>query len=334
MNLAGRSSAVLALVTGSLVCAQPVDSLPSYQTQAEISGTIRVWGSVQMGGLMQYWQRGFAKYQPGVHFENHLNGALAAIAGIYTGVADIAISREIWPVEAMAFEQVVGYGPTAIQAATGSFDVPTKSDSLEIFVHKENPITGVTIAQLGAVFGGAKNVRLWGDLGLTGEWRAKPIHAYGYKVENSGMMFFHDIVLKGGRKWNCGLQEFGNETSAGGARVDAGRLILEALASDRYGLAISNAHYARAEVKALSLAAGDSKPFVAPTRESVLNRTYPLTRAVYLYLNHAPGKPLDSRLEEFLRYVLSREGQRDVTSEGAYLPLPAKVLREQLAGLP
>src|SRR5689334_11934289 len=104
MNLAGRSSAVLALVAGSLVCAQPVDSLPSYQIQTKISATIRVWGSVQMGGLMQYWQRGFAKYQPGVHFENHLNGALAAIAGIYTGVADIAISREIWPVEAMAFE--------------------------------------------------------------------------------------------------------------------------------------------------------------------------------------------------------------------------------------
>jgi len=147
-------------------------------------------------------------------------------------------------------------------------------------------------------------------------------------------MFFHDIVLRGGPKWNCGLREFGNETGAGGARIDAGRLILEALARDPYGIAISNAHYARAEVKALPLANGEGKPFVAPTRENVLNRTYPLTRAVYLYLDRAPGKTLDSKLEEFLRYVLSREGQRDVISEGAYLPLPAKMLREQLAGLP
>ena len=283
---------------------------------------------------MQYWQKGFSKYHPAIQFENHLNGALAAIASLYTGVADLAISREIWPVEAMAFEQVLGYGPTSVQVATGSFDVPTKSDSLEIFVHKDNPVSGITLAQLRAAFGSAKDIRGWGDLGLTGEWKDKPIHPYGYRIENAGMMFFRDIVLPGGMKWNCGLQEFGNETTAGGTRVDAGRRILEALARDPYGIAISNAHYARAEVKALSLSGGEGKPFVAPTKESVLNRTYSLARAVYLYVNRAPGKPLDSKLGEFLRYVMSREGQRDVIVEGAYLPLPAKIVREQLAVLP
>ena len=339
MNRAGRSSVLLVLIAGSLVCAQPVDSLPSYQPQTKISGTIRVWGSVQMGSLMQYWQRGFSKYQPSIRFENHLNGALGAIASLYTGVADLAISREIWPVETMAFEQVIGYRPTAVQVATGSFDVPTKSDSLEIFVHKDNPITGVTLAQLGALFASeplrdAKNVHVWGDLGLTGKWTDKPARAYGYKVENAAMMFFRDIVLKPGTKWNCELREFGNESAAGGTRVDAGLLILEALAKDPYGIAISNVRYARGELKALPVAAGEGKPFVAPTRENVLNRTYPLTRAVYFYLNRAPGKPLDSKVAEFLHYVLSREGRRDVISEGAYLPLPVKMLREQLAGSP
>ena len=332
MKPAGRSSVVLALVAGSVVCAQSVDSLPSYRVQTKISGTIRVWGSVQMGSLMRCWQKEFSKYQPAVRFENHLNGALPAIASLYTGVADLAISREIWPLETAAFEQVLGYGPASVQAATGSFDIPTKSDSLEIFVHKDNPISGLTLAQLGAVFG--KNVRVWGDLGLAGEWKDKPVRAYAYQVENAAMMFFHDIVLKPGMKWNCDLQEFGNQTAVDGKRVDAGRLILEALARDPYGIAISNAHYARPEVKALALADGEGKPFVPPTRENVLNRTYPLTRAVRLYLNRAPGKPLDSKLGEFLHYVLSREGQRQVIAEGAYLPLPLKMLREQLAALP
>ncbi len=301
MNTAGAGSILLALMAGSLACAQSPDSLSPYQAEQEISGTIRTWGSVQMGDLLQYWQKGFSKHQPGVQFENHLKGAVSAIAGIYTGVADLAISREIWPVETMAFEQVLGYKPFAVEVATGSFDVPTKSDSLEIFVHQSNPIS-------------------------------QPIHTYSFKIENAAMMFFRDIVFKPGAKWNCDLHEFENGT-ADGRRVDAGHLILEALAKDPQGIAVSNAHYARSEVKALSLAASEAGPFAAPTRENVAHRTYPLARAVYIFLNRAPGKPVDPKVKEFLRYILSGDGEREVISEGAYLPLPPNIVREQLKRL-
>ncbi len=330
MNTAGAGSILLALMAGSLACAQSPDRLSPYQVEQEISGTIRTWGSVQMGDLLQLWQKGFSKHQPGVQFENHLKGAVSAIAGIYTGVADLAISREIWPVETMAFEQVLGYKPFAVEVATGSFDVPTKSDSLEIFVHQSNPISQLTLSQLGAVFG--KNAGTWNDLGLTGDWRDKPIHAYSFKIENAAMMFFRDIVFKPGEKWNCDLHEFENGT-ADGRRVDAGHLILEALAKDPQGIAVSNAHYARSEVKALSLAASEAGPFVAPTRENVAHRTYPLARAVYIFLNRAPGKPVDPKVKEFLRYILSGDGEREVISEGAYLPLPPNIVREQLKRL-
>ena len=132
--------------------------------------------------LVERWQRGFSRYHPEVRFENHLYGAASAMAGLYTGVADLAVSREIWPVETLAFEQVLGYEPTAIEVATGSFDVPTKSDSLDIFVHRDNPISGLTLAQLGAVFG---DRRKWGDLGLKGEWADKPVTVYGFKLDNA-----------------------------------------------------------------------------------------------------------------------------------------------------
>ena len=324
MNTGGAGSMLLALMAGSLACAQP---LPPYQAEQKISGSIRAWGSVQMGSLLQLWQKGFSKHQPGVQFENHLKGAVSAIAGVYTGVADLAISREIWPVETMAFEQVLGYKPFAVEVATGSFDVPTKSDSLEIFAHQNNPISQLTLSQLGAVFG--RNARSWGDLGLTGDWIDKPVHVYGYKTENAAMMFFSDIVLKPGSKWNCVMQEFENGT-VDGRRVDAGHLILEALAKDPHGIAVSNAHYANSEVKALSLAASEGGPFVGPTRENVANRTYPLTRAVYIFLNRVPGHPVDPQVREFLRYILSSDGERDVISEGAYLPLPPNIVRKQL----
>jgi phosphate transport system substrate-binding protein len=276
--------------------------------------TIRVWGSAQMAALMRLWQKGYTGRHPGVQFENHMNGAVSAIAGLYTGVADLALSREIWPVETMAFEQVLGYKPTAFEVATGSFDVPTKSDSLEIFVHRDNPISKLTLAQADAVFG-SQHLRVWGELGLRGDWADKPINGYGFKFENAAAMFFSDVILKRSGRWNCNVKVF--------AGADAGGLILEALSGDRYGIAISNVHYIRSEVKTVSLA-------VAPTKENILNRTYPLTRVVYAFLNRAPGKPVDPKVEDFLRYILSPEGQRDVLSEGAYLPLPQQIVAEQL----
>jgi phosphate transport system substrate-binding protein len=309
MTQVWRCSLLLALIVSGI------------RAQTPHSGTIRVWGSAQMAGLMRLWQKGYSRHQPGIQFETHMNGAVSAIAGVYTGVADLALSREIWPVETMAFEQVLGYKPTAVEVASGSFDVPTKSDSLEIFVHKDNPISKLTLSQADAIFG-SKNIRVWGELGLLGDWADKPINGYGFKFENAAALFFSDVVLKGSGRWNCNVKTF--------AGVDAGGLILEALSRDRYGIAISNVHYARSEVKAVSLGTADGAPFVAPTKENIQNRTYPLTRVVYAFLNRAPGKPVDPKVEDFLRYVLSREGQWEVLSEGAYLPLPAQIVAEQL----
>ncbi len=338
MTRAGLIPIPLVLLVSGSICAQPLDSLPAYRPASEIAGTIRVWGSAQMAELMQRWQSGFADFHPNVRFENHLNGAVSAIAGIYTGVADLALSREIWPLETLAFEQVIGHKPSAIEVATGSFDVPTKSDSLEIFIHKDNPISKVTLSQIDAIFGaehlrGAKNFRVWGDLGLKGEWTGKPINGYGFKFENAGAMVFSDVVLKGSRIWNCDVKGFANVVADDGTRVDAGRLILDALSRDRYGIAISNIHYARGDVKVLPVGLYESGPFVSPTRETVRDRTYPLFRSVYIFLNRPPREPIDPRLKEFLRYVLSRNGQLDVTAEGAYLPLPVKIARANLVSI-
>jgi phosphate transport system substrate-binding protein len=334
MKSSGRSTFFLALWMSGLVCAQDPSSLPGYHAHAKVSGAIRIWGSAQMAELMTGWQKGFAHYHPEVKFDSHFYGAVSAIAGLYTGVADLAVSREIWPLETMAFEQVIGHKPVAVQVATGSFDVPTKSDSLEIFVHQDNPISRLTLAQLDGIFGsehlrGSRGIRTWGDLGLSGEWAGQSIHGYGFKPDNAGALFFSDVVLRGSRAWSCHFRGFANRSAADGTRIDAGQSILEALSKDRYGIAISNLHYARPEAKALSLAVETGGPFVAPTRQNILNRAYPLTRAVYIFLNRSAHPPADRKLEEFLRYILSREGQRDVMAEGAYLPLPARIVREQ-----
>jgi len=112
--------------------------------------------------------------------------------------------------------------------------------------------------------------------------------------------------------------------------------MLDALAEDPYGIAYAAIQYGRknARVKPAAIAAGDRGPYIQPTRENFENRTYPLHEAICIYINRAPGNPLDKRLKEFLLYVLSRQGQVDVVEGGGgYLPLTAEEARAQVEKL-
>jgi phosphate transport system substrate-binding protein len=289
---------------------------------------VSCWGSAQMVQLMENWQHGFQRFQPAVRFDNNMKGAASAIAGLYTGVADLALSREIWPIESLAFEQVLGHKPPVFEVATGSYDVPTKSDALGIFVSAKNPISGLTLEQLDFVFG-SKHARFWGELGLKDEWSERPIHLYVYPLDNAGALLFRSTVLRRTGRWSEALTEFANLEKPGGGRVDAGQRILDALSGDPYGIAISNPHYAGPSVKALRLARSTAGPYVELTKENVASREYPLTRGVFLFADR-----LDSRISEFVRYVLSRQGREDIIREGDYLPLPDAVALRELTKIP
>jgi phosphate transport system substrate-binding protein len=304
--------------------------------QTEGSRTIRSWGSAQMAGLMRLWERGFHREHPEVRFEDRLHGTVSAMAGLYSGAADLALmGREIWPTERLAFQQMMGYSPSSIEAASGSFDVPTKADALVIFVHRDNPLSCLSLRQLDGIFGaehrsGGRILRTWGDLGLGGGWQSQPIQPYGYRLDNAAAIFFRNVVMKGSLKWNPAIREFGNRLGPGAQRMDSGRQILDALAGDRFGIGLSNPHYAGPEVKPVSLRAETGGSCVAPTRANVRNRSYPLARAVYLFFARQPGHALDPTVAAFLKYVVSDAGQQAVAREGAYLPLPGAIAAEQL----
>jgi phosphate transport system substrate-binding protein len=270
--------------------------------------TIRVWGSPQMSGVLRLWKDGFRKDHPEIRFHDELHGTASGIAGLYAGVADIAVmGREIWPIETLAFQSVFPWKPMEVEAATGSYDIPKATYALVVYVHKSNPLSQLTIEQLAATFG--RPARTWDDFGLTGDWAGKPIHAYNFEYENDKSIFFRRRVFGDRYRWDSGTREFSG--------ADAGQLILDALARDPLGIAISNPHYANPDVKALALAG------VTANIETVRNRTYPLTRAVYIYVNRDPKKPLKAGIRQFLDYVLGPAGQRDVARDGTYLPLVA-----------
>ncbi len=312
---------------------------PGYLAPKQVSGTIHICGSPQMRDLLKLYEQGFAKVQPAVHFENDLKSTLTAVSGVYTGRADIGLlGREIWPAEVQAFEAIEGYAPTVIDIATGSFDVPKATFALMIFVPMSNPIASLSTGQLERIFtadnatGGNSLIRTWGDLGLKGEWANRPVHLYGFSVDNDKSQIFSQLIFSKGERWNPALNEFANAAGPNGA--DAGQLIVQAVANDPGAIGISNVHYATPNVKALALSTSRQKVPVAPTRENVANRNYPLTRAVYMVVDNDDAHRPSEAVIEFLRYALSRQGQQAVIQEGNYLPLPAEIALRQLRQLP
>jgi phosphate transport system substrate-binding protein len=334
--------------------------LPPYKAEQAVSGTIRNFG-FGLAGVLSSWEEGFRKVQPEVRFEDHLPTSDAAIPALVTGVADLAPDGgEATLTETLSFFETYGYLPTDITVATGAFDMEGRSNGILVFVNADNPITQLTIKQLDGIFGAERtagmrgfqwapsdgrgeeqNIRTWGQLGLTGEWADKPIQTYGHAPSGTAR-FFQWKVLKNGDKWNPNYREYvetGSKMIAdedrSEQRMGLRHMLADELARDRYGIAWTVMPQARnvSGVKAIALAQRDGGPYVTPGKSSFQDRSYPLVRNVYIYLNRAPGHPLDPKLHEFLRYVLSREGQEIVARNGNYLPLPAPMVREQLAKL-
>ncbi len=340
------SCAVLAALL-SLVATARADTAelpPPYVAQPQrLAGTIRIWGHGAYGGrqdfietLTRSWEAGFRKHYPEVQFETRLSGTAAAIGALYTGVGDLALmGREIWPNEVAAFEEVYHYPPTGVDVVTGSFDVRNHGYAIVIFVHKDNPIRKLSLAQLDAVFSAGHRrsgaaARTWGDLGLDGAWKDKPIHPYGLSVSRGFAEYFEDAVFDSSRLWNPEMREFADQAGS----PDGGQKLLDALAEDPQGIGYAGLLYHNPEVRPVALAARAEGPYVEPSRDSVLDHSYPLTRKISMYLNQAPGQTVDPKLREFLRYVLSREGQEAVVRDGGgYLPMLAPLASAELEKL-
>jgi phosphate transport system substrate-binding protein len=342
-----------ALLVGSLLlaCDAPggvaPDLPPAYAAREPVAGRISVWGHGSLAGrvdfieaLVKSWEAGFRRHQPAVTFENRLHGTASAIGALYTGTGDLALmGREIWPMEVQAFEEVRGYPPTGIDVLTGSYKTRNRGYAIAVFVHRSNPIAGLSLRDLDAVFSadrrrGGNPVRTWGDLGLTGEWAARPVNRYGFALARGFADYIAQAVFAGGRRWHPDLREFADQPGSTGGAADGGQRVLDALAVDPGGLALSGMLYGHPDVRPVAIAAEPGRPFVAPSEASVLDHGYPLTRIITLYVDRAPGRPVAPHVREFVRYILSRDAQEAVRSEGGgYLPMLAPFAERELMKL-
>lgn len=312
--------------------------LEPYVPQQQVSGVIRNFGNNYIPGLMKAWQEGFQRRQQGIRFDTSLPGSEAAMAGLYGGIADLAfIGRESYPSEFHAFEEVRGYAPLGIEISSGSFQTPHKTFALMVFVHKDNPFAKLSLPELARIYAcldskKGHEIKEWGELGLKGEWQHRPIHVYGYNLTTGMARYFQRTVLGNNNRWTESLTDFDNGHQPDGQVINAGVYVLDALAKDPNGIAYANFLYAGPSVKALALSKseGADARYVEPTRENAFQRAYPLTRFTTAFLDRKPGEPVDPKLKEFLRYILSRDGMEAVLEDGAYLPLNAKQVAIEL----
>lgn len=321
-----------------------VDALPPYEPHGRADGPVRLWGHGSfrhdfMRKLVTSWIAKFSRVQPGVTFDYRMYGTASAVGAVCTNAGDIAIlGEEISPAAARMFLRAKGYPHTDISIATGSLDVNFFDYAHMVFVHRDNPLSRLSLADLDGIFGAehrraGRNIRVWGDLGVTGTWAGRPIRPYGWKTDVDFALFFRERVLGDSHRWNPEIREFVHITRPDGTQYDHGQQILDALAADPDGIAISNVRYATPAVKALALAWIREGPYVEATPASLISQDYPLVRIIPAIIDRAPGQPIAPPVREFLRFVLSREGQRSLVEESGYLPLGPKVIQRQLEKL-
>ena len=324
--------------------ARLVATLPHYQPEQKVTGVISLWGHGNralpwMRNLVDQWEAGFRKFHPDTRLDYQLWGTSSGIPALFTGIGDIAIlGEEILPESAAAFQRAKGYPPTGVEIMTGSLDVRNFDYAQQFFVHKDNPLARATLAELDAIFGdehrrGPKNIRKWGEMGLKGEWANKPITPYGWAIDDSFGDFLKGALLDGSHRWNCALVEHVHINRADGTIYDHGQQILDKLAQDRYGIAVSNIRYAGPDVKPLALAMSAKGAFYQATKQTLIDHRYPLARTIPAVVDLPPDGKLPPKVREFLRYLLSRDGQEVVNEDGRYLPISPALIGEQLKKL-
>ena len=287
-------------------------ALPSYSKVSGVSGNLSSVGSDSLANLMTLWAEEFKKNYPNVNIQIQAAGSSTAPPAMTEGTANMGpMSRPMKDSEIQAFEEKYGYKPTA---------VPVAIDALAVFVHKDNPIQSLSIEQVDAIFsstrlcGGEKDITTWGDVGLTGEWAAKPLQLFGRNSVSGTYGYFKEEALcKGDFKANVNEQP-------GSASV------VQSISSTINAIGYSGIGYRTASVRAVPLV--NKKGEVEEANETnALSGKYPLARFFYVYVNKAPNKPLSPLEAEFVKLVLSQQGQQVVVKDG-YIPLPAKVVEK------
>ncbi len=313
--IVGALAAVL--VAAASVAAQvKVDpELPAYRVVSGVSGSINSIGSDTLNNLMTYWAESFQKFYPNAKIQIEGKGSSTAPPALIAGTAQLGpMSRSMKGTEIDQFEKKYGYKPTPVR---------TSVDALAVFVNKDNPVKCLSIDQVDAIFsksrrqGHREDIKTWGQVGLGGEWASRPMSLYGRNSASGTYGFFKEHTLKNGDYKDEVKEQPGSASVVQGVTVD------------RYAVGYSGIGYATPGVRAVPLSEKDGGKCMEATADNAYSGAYPLARFLYVYVNKAPSKTLDPLTREFVKLMLSKDGQQDVVKDG-YFPIPGSIAKEEL----
>lgn len=291
-------------------------AIQSYKPVSGVSGNVNSIGSDTLNNLMTLWAEGFKKAYPNVNIQIEGKGSSTAPPALIEGTAQLGpMSRPMKSSEIDAFEKKFGYKPT---------EVPVAVDALAVFVNKDNPIKGLTMKQVDGIFSssrksGGEDITTWGQVGLTGDWAKKPFSLFGRNSASGTYGFFKDEALAKG-DFKASVKEQPGSSA-----------VVQGIATDLGAIGYSGIGYKTSDVRTVPLGESESN-FVDATYENCVSGDYPLARFLYVYVNKKPGSPMDKLTLEFLKYILSKEGQEVVIKDG-YFPLPKETEQEVLSQL-
>ncbi|UJS19054.1 MAG: phosphate ABC transporter substrate-binding protein [Candidatus Jettenia sp.] len=293
-------------------------NIKTYAKVSGVSGSLNSIGSDTMNNLMTYWAEGFNHVYPNVKIQIEGKGSTTAPPALISGTAQIApMSRAMKPTEIDAFEKKYGYKPTVIKTAL---------DAFAIYVNKDNPLGGLSLPQVDAIFSKTRkgkykgDVRTWGQLGLTGEWSTRPISLYGRNSASGTYGYFKERALYKGDFKDSVKEQPGSAS------------VVQGVTEDRYAIGYSGIGYKTSGIRTVPLSFKEGEPYKEAGIENIMNGSYPLARFLYVYINKKPGQPLDPLVKEFVTFILSREGQEVVVKDG-YIPISASIVEEELKKL-
>ncbi|MBY0508747.1 MAG: phosphate ABC transporter substrate-binding protein PstS family protein [Rhodospirillaceae bacterium] len=293
-------------------------ALPSYTKQAGVEGSLKSVGSDTLNNLMALWAESFAKEYPSVKIEIEGKGSGTAPPALISGTAQFGpMSRPMKGGETDDFEKKYGYKPVGMRVAV---------DALAVFVHKDNPVKCLSLAQVDAMFsktrkkGGKEDIKTWGQVGVTGEWASKPVSLYGRNSASGTYGYFKEVALGDGDYKDSVKEQPGSSA------------VVQGIASDKYAIGYSGVGYKTADVKTVPLSAKDGGTCFDANSDNAYAGDYPITRFLYVYVNRKPGAKMDPLRAEFAKFVLSKQGQMGTIKDGFY-PIPAAVASQDLKSL-
>jgi phosphate transport system substrate-binding protein len=291
-------------------------AIPGYAKVSGVSGNINSVGSDTMNNMMALWGETFQKLYPNVKIQIEGKGSTTAPPALIAGTSQFGpMSRAMKSTEIDQFEQKYGYKPTQIR---------TSYDALAVWLNKDNPTDKLTLAQVDAIFskgrkrGYKADLKTWGQLGLTGDWAARPISLYGRNSASGTYGFFKEHTMMNGDYKDSVKEQPGSAS------------VVQGVTEDRFGVGYSGIGYKTSGVKAAKLADKEGGEYFDGSYANVTSGKYPLSRFLFLYVNKAPGKALDPLVKEFVKLILSKEGQEVVVKDG-YLPLSPEIIKTELA---